>query len=258
MRYLGIMRTKQDIVTNWLPRYTGMQLDDFGSHILLTNFSNYLEKFAEWNGCEIVGREKAMPCATADDTTMINFGMGSANAATVMDLLSAIAPKAVLFLGKCGALKEKTASVTSSCRWPGFAARGRPMTTSHRGSGLAELRIAARHLLNRSGLQSGLLHGVGVHHQPPGMGTRRCVQSVPAQHAGASHRHGDGHPVQCGIRKSVVGRGVAARKRRAHDPIRRENRCQRRQSHGILVDEHIRIGIDSLKEIQSKGGRSNT
>ena len=107
MRYLGIMRTKQDIVTNWLPRYTGMQLDDFGSHILLTNFSNYLEKFAEWNGCEIVGREKAMPCATADDTTLINFGMGSANAATVMDLLSAIAPKAVLFLGKCGALKEK-------------------------------------------------------------------------------------------------------------------------------------------------------
>jgi len=107
MRYLGIMRTKQDIVTNWLPRYTGMQLDDFGSHILLTNFSTYLDKFAEWNGCEIVGREKAMPCATADDTTMINFGMGSANAATVMDLLSAIAPKAVLFLGKCGALKEK-------------------------------------------------------------------------------------------------------------------------------------------------------
>lgn len=107
MRYLGNMRTKQDIVTNWLPRYTGMQLDDFGSHILLTNFSNYLEKFAEWNGCEIAEREKAMPCATVDDITMINFGMGSANAATVMDLLSAIAPKAVLFLGKCGALKEK-------------------------------------------------------------------------------------------------------------------------------------------------------
>ncbi|HKE48565.1 MAG TPA: AMP nucleosidase, partial [Rhodanobacteraceae bacterium] len=39
--------------------------------------------------------------------TMINFGMGSPNAATVMDLLSAIAPKAVLFLGKCGGLKRK-------------------------------------------------------------------------------------------------------------------------------------------------------
>ena len=87
------MRTKQDIVNNWLPRYTGMQLEAFGSHVLLTNFSNYLEKFAEWNDCEIVGKDKTMPCATSGDITLINFGMGSANAATVMDLLSAIAPR---------------------------------------------------------------------------------------------------------------------------------------------------------------------
>jgi AMP nucleosidase len=33
--------------------------------------------------------------------------MGSANAATIMDLLSAIHPKAVLFLGKCGGLKKR-------------------------------------------------------------------------------------------------------------------------------------------------------
>jgi predicted AMP nucleosidase len=48
-----------------------------------------------------------MPNVTADGITLINFGMGSPNAATVMDLLSAIAPKAVLFLGKCGGLKRK-------------------------------------------------------------------------------------------------------------------------------------------------------
>ena len=48
-----------------------------------------------------------MPNATADGITIINFGMGSANAATIMDLLSAVKPKAVLFLGKCGGLKEK-------------------------------------------------------------------------------------------------------------------------------------------------------
>lgn len=101
------MRSKNEIVTNWLPRYTGMELDQFGSYIILTNFSNYLEKFAEWSEVDIVGRQKAMPCATKDEITMVNFGMGSANAATVMDLLSAIDPKAILFLGKCGALKEK-------------------------------------------------------------------------------------------------------------------------------------------------------
>ena len=39
--------------------------------------------------------------------SMINFGMGSANAATVMDLLSSIKPKAALFIGKCGGIKRK-------------------------------------------------------------------------------------------------------------------------------------------------------
>jgi AMP nucleosidase len=103
------MNSKEEIVANWLPRYTGTPLEEFGQYILLTNFDNYLERFAEWNNVPINGTDKAMPNATADDITMINFGMGSANAATIMDLLSAISPKAVLFLGKCGGLKRKTA-----------------------------------------------------------------------------------------------------------------------------------------------------
>ncbi len=98
---------KQEIVTNWLYRYTGLPLEKFGEYILLTNFKHYLDLFAEWNHVEVVGEENPMPCATSDNITMINFGMGSANAATVMDLLSAIKPKAVLFLGKCGGLKKK-------------------------------------------------------------------------------------------------------------------------------------------------------
>jgi AMP nucleosidase len=101
------MKTKEEIVQNWLPRYTGEKLDNFGKYFLLTNFSNYVELFADWNNAEIVGVDKPMPCATADDITIINFGMGSPTAATVMDLLSAISPKAVLFLGKCGGLKRR-------------------------------------------------------------------------------------------------------------------------------------------------------
>lgn len=101
------MKTKQDIVNNWLPRYTGEELEKFGKYILLTNFSHYVELFAEKHGCRIVGEGKPMPCATANGITIINFGMGSASAATVMDLLTAITPKAVLFLGKCGGLKRK-------------------------------------------------------------------------------------------------------------------------------------------------------
>jgi AMP nucleosidase len=101
------MKTKDEIVRNWLPRYTGEQLENFGKYILLTNFSNYVKMFADWNGVEIVGWDKPMQCATAGGITIINFGMGSPTAATVMDLLTAIEPEAVLFLGKCGGLKRR-------------------------------------------------------------------------------------------------------------------------------------------------------
>ena len=101
------MKSKEEIVRNWLPRYTGVPLEQFGEHVLLTNFGGYLDVFSRLTGAEIVGRDRPMPSATVDGITMINFGMGSANAATVMDLLSAISPKAVLFLGKCGGLKRK-------------------------------------------------------------------------------------------------------------------------------------------------------
>ena len=101
------MKDKNEIVSNWLPRYTGTPLADFGEHILLTNFGNYVEMFAQWHGVPVKGADRPMPNATADGISLINFGMGSPNAATVMDLLSAIKPRAALFLGKCGGLKRK-------------------------------------------------------------------------------------------------------------------------------------------------------
>jgi len=101
--------TKLEIARNWLPRYTGMPIEDFGDYILLTNFRNYVEKFAERGGCEIVGKDRPMQAATnTDGLTIVNFGMGTANAATIMDLLIARDPKGVLFLGKCGGLKRST------------------------------------------------------------------------------------------------------------------------------------------------------
>lgn len=96
-----------EIVRNWLPRYTGNALEDFGDYILLTNFQNYVDLFASQQKAKIIGKGKPMTSATSGRITIINFGIGSANAATVMDLLSAIQPKAALFLGKCGGLKKK-------------------------------------------------------------------------------------------------------------------------------------------------------
>lgn len=109
---LPSVKTKEQIVRDWLPRYTGRALKDFGEYILLTNFTDYVEMFAERFGVEVVGRNKPMQSASGlkgtagENLTILNFGMGSPMAATVMDLLSAVDPKAVLFLGKCGGLKK--------------------------------------------------------------------------------------------------------------------------------------------------------
>ena len=100
------MKTKQEIVANWLPRYTKRPVNEFTKYILLTNFAKYVEIFAEHFNVPILGEDSNMPNASAEGITIINFGMGSANAATIMDLLSAVEPQAVLFLGKCGGLKK--------------------------------------------------------------------------------------------------------------------------------------------------------
>ncbi len=103
------MKTKLDIAKNWLPRYTGMEIGEFGDYILITNFRNYLEQFSAQFNCPIKGQDRPMQAVTNQDgLTMINYGMGSPNAATIMDLLTARDPKGVLFLGKCGGLHHST------------------------------------------------------------------------------------------------------------------------------------------------------
>ncbi|MFT5300844.1 MAG: AMP nucleosidase [Mariniblastus sp.] len=97
------------IARDWLPRYTGMPIDQFGDYILLTNFDYYVKQFAKKFDCNIYGIGKPMQAATnSAGLSIVNFGIGSANAATIMDLLSARAPEGVLFLGKCGGLKDST------------------------------------------------------------------------------------------------------------------------------------------------------
>jgi AMP nucleosidase len=103
------MKTKLDIAKDWLPRYTGTQIDELGDYILLTNFSDYVHRFATQFNTDIKGIGRPMQTATnSSGLSMINFGIGSPNAATIMDLLVARSPKGVLFLGKCGGLKTST------------------------------------------------------------------------------------------------------------------------------------------------------
>ncbi len=100
------MNSKQEIVENWLPRYTGVPVENFGKYVLLTNFRDYVFHFAEIMNTEVCGLDRPMQSATKDNISIVNFQMGSPMAATIMDLLTAIMPKAVLFLGKTGSLKN--------------------------------------------------------------------------------------------------------------------------------------------------------
>ena len=103
------METKLEIAKNWLPRYTGMPLEMFGDYILITNFKDYVLKFADRFNCDVYGEGRAMQASTnSDGLTIINYGIGSPNAATIMDLLVAAKPRGVLFLGKCGGLKNSS------------------------------------------------------------------------------------------------------------------------------------------------------
>lgn len=104
------MKTKEEICANWLPRYTGVPVAEFADYILLTNFQSYVNSFAARFSVPVMGIDKPMPSATckASNISIINYQMGSPNAATIMDLLIARKPKGVLFLGKCGGLKKST------------------------------------------------------------------------------------------------------------------------------------------------------
>ena len=107
------MMTKESITGNWLVRYTQMPLEQFGDYVLLTNFNNYVDLFCEQCGVPPVGFGANMRAATASGITMINFGMGSPNAALIMDLLGAVRPKACLFLGKCGGISSRPSTTPS-------------------------------------------------------------------------------------------------------------------------------------------------
>lgn len=96
------MKTKEEITSNWLQRYTKTPLEDIGDYVLLTNFNNYIDIFCDEMHIHRPGYGANMRMATAEGISIINFGMGSPNAALISDLLSAITPKACLFVGKCG------------------------------------------------------------------------------------------------------------------------------------------------------------
>lgn len=167
------MKTKEEIVANWLPRYTKRNLEDFEEYILLTNFNKYVEIFAEKFNVPILGRDANMISASAEGITIVNFGMGSPNAAIIMDLLSAIQPKACLFLGKCGGIDKKNR--IGDLILPIAAIRGEGTSNDYFPAGssfTASFYAATCRFFRHSRPCPRLLDRYCIYHQPPYLGTR--------------------------------------------------------------------------------------
>ena len=95
---------KRKIALDMLERYTGHEIKDFQPQIILTNFHYYFDRFQKLlpDAKATKGSAWAAASSASAKVTIIEFGIGSAMAALIMELVACIEPKAVLFLGMCG------------------------------------------------------------------------------------------------------------------------------------------------------------
>jgi AMP nucleosidase len=101
-------KAKRAIAADMLERYTGHNIEDFQQQILLTNFRYYTQRFCGLLDDHVLTEGSAFKAASSKKAhvTIIEFGIGSAMAALVMELVAVVEPKAVLFLGMCGAVHK--------------------------------------------------------------------------------------------------------------------------------------------------------
>ena len=228
------MKSKAEIVRDWLPRYTGRSLDEFGQFILLSNFIKYVELFAERFKVEVVGRDHPMQSATAENLTILNFGMGSAMAATVMDLLAAVEPKAVLFLGKCGGLKK---TKVGDFILPIAAIRGEGASNDYMPSEIPalpsfRLQRAVSTMIVKHGFDywTGTVYTTNRRVWEHDQQFKEYLQEDPR----LGHRHGDRDDLHRRFRQPHSQRRAASRLGQPDDPRRRQNQSKRQVGDGPI------------------------
>lgn len=95
------------IARDTLERYSGSPIEDFRSYLLLTNFSKYVDYFAEQRGIEThEGAMFKVAHSVEEDITILDFKIGSPAAALVIDVCAYLPFQAVLLLGMCGGLRR--------------------------------------------------------------------------------------------------------------------------------------------------------
>lgn len=248
------METKSEIVADWLPRYTGTPLDEFGSYVLLTNFKNYVDDFANEFGVEVKGKSSPMQTATAHDITIINFGMGSAMAATIMDLLSAIDPLAVLFLGKCGGLKKITQ--LGDLILPIAAIRGEGTSNDYMPKEVPalpsfRLQMAVSHSIRKYGLDyfTGTVYTTNRRvweHDEDFKDYLRKIRAMGVDMETATI-------FMVGFVNSIPHGALLLVSDNPMDPDGVKTAASDRKVTSAFAKKHLAIGIDALKELKDKG-----
>ncbi|HIJ55850.1 MAG TPA: AMP nucleosidase [Deltaproteobacteria bacterium] len=98
---------EHEYIKHTLERYTNCSLDDFCEHVLITNFKQYIHAFQEKTGGEYHEGNFRIVNAKNLNCTMIDFGIGSPQAALVVNCLAYLEKlKTVVMLGMCGGIDD--------------------------------------------------------------------------------------------------------------------------------------------------------
>jgi AMP nucleosidase len=99
--------TEKEVAISTLERYTGSDIKEFCSYLILTNFTQYLSCFAKKRDLKVYeGAQFLVAHSKEEDISLLVFRMGSPLASLTVDLCSAADFEAAVFLGMCGGLRE--------------------------------------------------------------------------------------------------------------------------------------------------------
>jgi AMP nucleosidase len=100
--------TEKQFARDTLERYSGCEVGDFQSNLLLTNFPRYVDYFAKTRGVSVIeGSMFKVAHAPKEEMSILDFKIGSPAAALVVDLCSFLPIKTSLLLGMCGGLRRR-------------------------------------------------------------------------------------------------------------------------------------------------------
>ena len=97
-----------EIAHQTLERYSGSEISQFQSNLILTNFPRYVDYYATSRDVKVYeGSMFKVAHCPKDEVTILDFKIGSPAAALVVDICSFLPIRASILLGMCGGLRAR-------------------------------------------------------------------------------------------------------------------------------------------------------